>query len=162
MAKGVVIDFSNVEEGGFNLPDGEYIVKVKKIEQKTSQSSGAPYFNWELMVIQGVKKGTKVFHITSLKEAALFNLRNTLIACGIDVPKGKMSMDIKSLIGKVMGVTTVNEEYEGKKRPKIKETWPVVKNGNEYDRFDPDAESIDDEDMVDDDNEPIDDDDVPF
>lgn len=148
---GIVIDFTNVEEGGFSVPNGDYIVKVKKIEQKTSQSSGAPYFNWELMILQGPSKGKKLFHITSLKAEALFNLRNTLTACGISVPKGKLNIDLKGLINKVMGVTVINEKYEGKDRPKIKETWPVIKNGADYAKAS-DA-SIDDDELADDDDE---------
>lgn len=131
MAKPLVIDFTNVEEGGFAVPNGKYVVKVKKIEQKTS-AAGAAYFNWELMILQGPHKGKKLFHITSLKAAALFNLRNTLIALGVPVPKGKLKLDLKALIGKIMGVTVVNEQYEGKDRPKIKDTFPVTKEGNQY------------------------------
>ena len=120
------VDFSGVEERK-TVPEGNYICKVKKVEAKTSESSGSRYLKWTLTIGVGEYKNNNLYHITSLKPQALFNLRNTLIACGIDVPLSAINVDTDKLPGKILGVTVYHEEYNGKPSAKIKDTWAAIK-----------------------------------
>lgn len=173
--KGIVkVDFSNVSEGGgFRVPAGEYIVKVKNVEQKVGQDSGKPYLNWELEIISGDKsaKGKTLYYKTSLQPQALFNLRNVLIALGVDVPKKAMNIDLAKLKGKIMGVIVDDDEFrndDGRKQKKseIIELFPVKKGkGGKWEKLampgedDYDEDDDDDDDDEDDDGDDDDEDD---
>ena len=181
MAKNNVIkvDFSNVSEGGsFRIPAGEYVAKVKKVEKRVSESSGKPYLNWELEIISGDKnvKGKVIYHVTSLQPQALFNLRNVLIALGIDVPKKSINLDLSKLKGKVLGIVVEDDEYRGEDGRKVKksviiEVYPVKKGSGgkweklsmpgeeEFDEDTDDEEDLDEDEEDDDEDEDEDEDD---
>lgn len=148
----VGVDFTNVSEGGggTRVPAGDYAVKVKKVLAKES-SNDKPYLNWELEGLNGALKGKTIYHTTSLQEQALFNLRNTLMACKVDVPKSKMKIDLKKLIGLIMGITVEDDEYKGKIKSAVVDVFPVsIKGGKmvrealgETDEFDDEDEDLD-------------------
>jgi len=156
----VNVDFTGVSEGGgFRIKPGDYAVKVKKVEHKISDKD-KPYFNWELEVLNGDAKGKKLFHTTSLQPQALFNLRNTLLACKMNVPKSKMSVDIKKLVGAIMGVTVDDDEYKGKVKSSVVDVFPIsIKKGkmikeslgetDEFDQNEDDLEGLDEEEGID-------------
>lgn len=122
MAK-LTFDFSNVEDNG-GVAAGKYIAKVEEITQHDGKE--APYLKWKLKLLTGASKGMHVNHITSLKPSALFNLRNTLIACGFDVPKSAVALDINKLVGKQLGVEVVLKEADnGNEYPNVKKTFPA-------------------------------------
>jgi len=124
MGKNVLtIDFSGVQDGGQSLiPPGDYVFKITKVEQKTSKKeNGSKYLNWTLKGVNGDAKGSTIYNITSLKPTALWNLYNFLVAVGVEVPKKKIKVDLDKVIGKYIGCTIENDEYEGndgKKRKK--------------------------------------------
>ena len=123
-------DFSNVGDGpGTMVPDGDYICKVTKIT--VEQGDKGKYFKWEFTVGMGEQKGKKIYDNTSLLPQALFNLRNTIIACGIDVPKSAFAVDTDKYIGKIIGITTGTREYtkDGKKKQAtdVIDKWRAVK-----------------------------------
>ena len=154
--KGISVDFSNTDENGSRLPAGDYVVRVEKVEVRDG-SSGFKYLAWTLAVISGEYKGKKIYHNTSLKPEALFNLRNLLMSIGISVPKGKLTLNLKEYVGKVLGVYVEDGEYtsDGKKKKKTEviEMYPVEKQGKKW------VKAIDDEDEDDDDEDEDDDDD---
>lgn len=174
------VDFSGVSErAGFRIPAGDYIVKVKNVEQKVGETSGKPYLNWEFEVISGGDKSTKgktVYFTTSLQPQALFNLRSVLIALGQDVPKKLVQIDLGKLKGKVLGVTVEDDEYRDESGKKVKKSSVVevfpVKQGKagkweklampgeeEFDEDEDEDEDEDDDDDDDDEDEDDDDDD---
>jgi hypothetical protein len=128
------VDMSNVEERTL-VAEGDYICKVSKITLEDSQS-GSKYLKWELTIGMGDYKGNKLWHNTSLKPNALWNLRNTILACGVECPKSAQTIDTDKFIGKVVGVTVAHEEYEGKARPKIGELWRAIKTESGWKRAD--------------------------
>lgn len=154
----VTVDFSKVSErkGGVRVPPGDYAVKVKKVVVKESKNE-KPYLNWELVGLNGALKGQTIYHTTSLQEQALFNLRNTLLACKVDVPKSKVKINLKELAGKVFGVTVDDDEYKGRVRSTIIDVFPIsIKNGkmikealptgDEFEEEDEDLEDLTEED----------------
>lgn len=137
-------DFSDVGEG-FTLPaEGTQICKVKSVELKDGQK--AKYLNWTLVIGTGPDKGSQIFHITSLSPNALFNLRNTLIACGQDVPKSKFQVNTDLCIGKIVGIDVVHQSYEKdgvkKMSAKVKEIFPVVRGESGWVRADQAAKDV--------------------
>jgi len=143
----LTVDFSNVKDGGFaRVKPGEYAVKVLKVEYKVSDND-KPYLFWELEIISGGSEGKKIGHITSLQEQALFNLRNVLLACKINVPKSALKLDLKKLIGLVFGVVIDDGEYKGKVRSEVVDVFPVtVKKGKMIKEALPDGDDMDEDD----------------
>lgn len=114
--RGINVDFTGVEAGGIVVPEGDYLVEVEDVEQKTSETSGNDYLALTLKVADGDHKGKKLFHNCSLQPQALFNLRGVLEALGFEVPNGPMEFDPADMIGQQCGVTVAHETYEGKKK----------------------------------------------
>lgn len=116
----VTVDFEGVEanKGGVTK-EGDYVVEVESVEEKTSESSGQQYLAWEFRVAEGKFKGKKLWHNTSLQPQALFNLRNLLEAMGVEVVDGEMDLNLSDFVGERVGVNVEMEEYQGKDKPRI-------------------------------------------
>lgn len=132
------IDFSDVSEGFSLPPEGDYVCKVKSITLEEGQKG--KYLKWTLVIGTGPNKGAQVFHNTTLVPAGLFSLRNTILACGIEVPKSTMQINTDLYIGKILGITLNHREYEKdgqkKKSAQVSEVYPVVKTDRGYVRAD--------------------------
>jgi hypothetical protein len=123
------MDFSGVGEGFTLLPEGEYTCVVKKISLEDGQKG--KYLLWTLIVGTGEYKGTELRHNTSFAPTALFNLRNTIIACGFDVPKDKFNVNTDLYINKVIGANIVHKtstkDGETKTFANIKDVYRMKK-----------------------------------
>jgi len=150
----VKVDFTGVKAGGARVPDGDYRVRVVDIEERVSENSGQPYLNWELEIVGGEYDGATIYHTTSLQKQALFNLRATLEALGLDVPESAMEIDLDALIGLEMGVTVEVQEVQGRKRSRVVDVFSL----EELEGDDDDDEDDEDEDTEDDEEEDEEDD----
>lgn len=137
------LDFSTVSDDKATVPQGKYVAKVESITQEDGKS-GYAYLKWELKIVKGTAKGLHVNHITSLKPSAMFNLRNTLTACGVNVPKSAVSLDTRKLIGKTLGIEVEDREYEGNVYPNVKKTFPA----DEYSADVAMASTVEDDDEI--------------
>jgi len=71
------VNFSDVES--FEpVPEGEYGVEIDKVEVRQNKAGDGLYLNWELTIIDGDYENRKLWLITSLKETALFRLKQVL------------------------------------------------------------------------------------
>lgn len=115
------VDFSDVPEGGgggFRIPEGEYTVKVDEVKKGVS-SNDNEQFEWIFKGVSGKAKGKTFYFYTPLVEQALWKLRETLTALGLEVPEGPMDIDLDELTD-LEGVAMVeDDEYKGKIRSKI-------------------------------------------
>lgn len=182
-SKGIVsVDFTNVSDSGgsFRVQPGDYAAKIKKVTPGVSKASGKPKLTFELEGLNGAVKGRKIFYEVSLQEQALFKFRNLLLSLKVDVKKSVMKIDITKLVGLVVGITVDDDEYKGKVKSAIIDTFPctVKKDGklirediSDEDDSDDDVEdldSMDDEDEDEDDDDDGDEedeeeeDDIPF
>lgn len=116
----ISVDFEGVESGVV-VPEDDYSVRVSEIEQKISDNSGEPYLAFIFEINDGPHSGKRLWHNCSLQPQALFNLRGVLEALGLEVPSGKMDLDIDDLIGLECGVAVQHETYNGKKKARIVE-----------------------------------------
>ena len=113
------VDFSGVESGGGRaLPDGEYLLKVVEVEVKDAQNGGQ-YLAFKYKVANGPMSGAMVWDNTSLKPQALWRLRSLLECFNMSPSDGKMDLDLAKMVGKTVFVEVANEEYQGKKKPRI-------------------------------------------
>ena len=124
MAKRVVnLNMKDVSVGGVIL-EGEYIVTVDEVSVEESQQ-GNQYLKWVFKVIDGPQKNSKIYHNTSLLPQSLFNLKNLLIALGVPVPDKAFQLNLDECEGCNCGVTVTHETYDGKKRPRVTDVFPL-------------------------------------
>lgn len=128
--KVISVDFTGVETREL-IPDGDYVVKVKEITEEEGEKG--QYLSWVLPVSTGEYKGKTLWYNTSLTKQSLWNLRAVLEALGVEVPKSKMNLDLKSYHGLEMGVTVESEKYKGKLKNVIVDVFNLEDEGGEGD-----------------------------
>lgn len=154
----LTVDFSNVEErregGGraANVPDGDYLLKITGVQRKSKkEDSSSFYLNWQTSIVAPAKyaKAGNVYHITSLKEENLWNLRNFLEDLGLKVPKSALKIPLQAIVSKglIIGATLEGEEYNGKVKSKIVATFKKSEYEATGDEDDADEEETDDEEV---------------
>lgn len=143
MAKRVLnLNMKDVSVGGV-IPEGEYAVTVDEVSVEESQQ-GNQYLKWVFKVLDGKQKGSKIYHNTSLLPQALFNLKNLLIALGVPVPDKAFQLNLDECEGCNCGVTITHETYDGKKRSRVTDVFPL--DSTEIEDGD-DSEDVDLEEM---------------
>lgn len=119
----VDLDFTNVKSSGkIRVPEGDYIVKVKKVTKTKAKSSGNPMLVMDFQFLTGGDgvEGKTIQDNHTLTKNALWTLRNMLEAMGYNVPTGKMKFDDKMVVGKRVGITVIDgEEYKGRTSSEI-------------------------------------------
>lgn len=161
----VDLDFTNVKSSAkVRVPEGDYIVKVKKVEKGKSSKKGTPQLKITFLFLTGGTgvEGKQISDFHYLTEGALWTLRNMLEAMGFNVPQGKMKFDDKMVMGRKVGITVIDgEEYKGRISSEIADYVPADVVGNlttaesSEDEEDEDDGFLDadDEDEVDEDSE---------
>lgn len=143
MAKRVLnLNMKDVSVGGV-IPEGEYAVTVDEVSVEESQQ-GNQYLKWVFKVLDGKQKGSKIYHNTSLLPQSLFNLKNLLIALGVPVPDKAFQLNLDECEGCNCGVTITHETYDGKKRSRVTDVFPLDSTEVEDDD---DSEDVDLEEM---------------
>jgi len=140
MPRKVKIDFTGVE-AYVRCEEGEHIVKLKKIEEGTSQA-GNDQLNVTFEVIQGTSKGARVMEYFTLTDKALWKLKMYLEAIGSKAD-GRVALDLDKLIDRTCIVEVLHEEFDGGVRAKIS-------NYKKLNKPDPDDEDEDEDDDEDD------------
>lgn len=144
MAKRVVnLNMKDVSVGGV-IPEGEYIVTVDEVSVEESQQ-GNQYLKWVFKVIDGPQKNSKIYHNTSLLPQSLFNLKNLLIALGVPVPDKAFQLNLDECEGCNCGVTVTHETYDGKKRSRVADVFPL--DGADVESDEDEGEEVDLEEM---------------
>lgn len=127
-----VIDFTNVKDsaGSFNkkrVPMGDYLAQVTKVEDAKAKSDDTFQY---LFTIKLSKYSQYAYpYYCKLTENQLWKLRNLLIAAGINVPKKRVKLDPSKVVGKFIGVTMEDDEYEGKMQSNIAAIFPASELG---------------------------------
>lgn len=128
MASEQALDFTNVKEGGvFNKkrqPAGDYLATITKVEDtKSKEKEGRkqrPMWLWT------IKVGSGVYPLyTGFNENELWKIRNLHVAAGIAVPKKRVKVNPNKLVGKQIGVTLEDDEYDGKDQSTVSATFPT-------------------------------------
>lgn len=145
------VDFSNVKEGGatFNkkrVPAGDYAAKVTKVQDSPAKDG---IHQW-LFTIELTSKFTdrKFPYYCKLQENQLWKLRNLFLAGGVVVPKKKVKVDPTKIVGRLIGITLEDDEYDNKLQSVISAVFPASDlddAADEADDLDEDEEEGDDE-----------------
>jgi len=128
-----VADFSKVKDrGSFNphqVEAGDYLAKVTKVEDaKSKNDDGFQY----LFTIKLSKYSQYSYpYYCKLTENQLWKLRNLLVAGGLNVPKSRTKVDPNRVVGKTIGVTMEDDEYEGKMKSVIAAVFPAAELAGE-------------------------------
>lgn len=120
------VDFSDVKEGGVfkkrPKPDGDYEGKVTAVDDHTSKAGDE---GWVLTVqIKGDNRSTYPIYLSPDTKQA-WKLHKVFTAAGMTVPKKLLMVDPNKLLNKTIGVTLLQEEYEGRTQSNIDDYMPV-------------------------------------
>lgn len=148
-----VVDLTNVKErGNFNprhKPEGDYRMKVLKVEDHQAKDS-AVVDQWVFTIaLVGDLRATYPYYVKWV--GAEWKIRNMLVATGLLAPdkKSKVKVDPTKLVGREMGATLADDEFEGRMKSVIVATFPVSElteaaddaaDDNSDDDEDPDAD----------------------
>lgn len=131
----LTVDFTGVEEGkrggsAVHVPPGDYILEITDYEQKYKVVDGKPqkdrpYLNWKLKIVEPEEfKGRgPIYHVTSLVQESLWNLRNFLSDMGLKVPSKATNIPLAKLIGRKIGATLEDDTFDNKTKSKIAATF---------------------------------------
>lgn len=147
MAK-IKVDFKGVEAGGGRprLPEGDYLAKVTDVKAGESKK-GNSMLTWEFTITTpGKGKGKKFKSYTTLNKEALWKLKQLLEAMGLKVPNGSATLDLDKYMGREVGVTLVDEEYDNKMHSTISDFIPAADLDEDDDDEDEDEDESDEED----------------
>lgn len=126
-ASAKVVDFSNVKEAGEfaprRVPAGDYAAKIVKVADGKSSKDNEFQYVFSIKLTQFSQNSYPYY--CKLQENQLWKLRNLLLAGGINVPKKKAQIDPNRLVGKTIGVTMGDDEYEGKEKSTIEAVFPA-------------------------------------
>lgn len=154
VAKRREIDFTNVKDRGpFNpkrKPEGDYRGKIVKVIEAPSQTSGEDM--WTFAVQLASDESAVYPYRCVLAEKSLWKLRNLLIAAGLNVPKKKVAVDPNKIVGREVGLTLEDGEYEGREKSEIS----AVFKASELTEDEPEGEAEESEDEEVDDDEDLD------
>jgi hypothetical protein len=119
------INFTNVKELAFNpkhKPAGEYRAKIVKVEDDESKQGNA---QWIFTIVVTTDQRSTYPYYCGLDEKQAWKIRKLCIAAGIPVPKKRVMVDPNKLVNKEIGITLDDDEYEGKMKSTIVDTFPT-------------------------------------
>jgi hypothetical protein len=163
-AKAVNLDFSGVKErGAFNpkrVSAGDYAATITKVEMNQTQTDQTDQYVFTIK-LDKFSQNTYPYRC-KLQENQLWKLRNIAVAAGMNVPKKRMKFDPNKLVGKHIGVTLEDDDYEkdGKtvEKSEVNAVFPMSElaegeMADDSDEFDEDSGPVASSDEADDDSE---------
>lgn len=123
-AKPMSLDFTNVKEGGnFNKKRqkaGDYRALVAKVQDAKAKNSG------DSMWLYTIKVGSGGYpYYCQFTETTVWKIRNLLTAAGVKVPKKRVRVNPDIVVGKEIGVTLEDAEYDGKLQSEVASVFPL-------------------------------------
>ena len=115
----VEVDFTNVStKSGLHIAEGEYGMKVLSADLGVS-GAGNNQIEWVFKGIDGDAKNKTFYFYTPLVQQALWKLRQTLEALGVDTPDSVTDIDLDELVGLECTGIVEDDEYQGQTRSKL-------------------------------------------
>lgn len=145
--KSKVLDFTNTKERSAYNPKhveaGDYRAKIVSVDDGDSKA-GNEMWTYGIQLADMVSAVYPYYCI--LDENNLWKIRNLLQATGITVPKKRFNVDPNKVVGKLIGITLDDDEYDGKPKSVISAVFSIKE-------LDGDTSSSDDDDDIEDDVE---------
>lgn len=148
-----VVDFSNVKDvSGFNpkrVTSGDYAARVTAVADAPSKKDNVHQWLFTIKLTKHSQYSYRYY--CKLQENQLWKLRNLFLAAGLNVPKKRTKIDPSKVVGKIIGVTMEDDEYEGRPQSVVASVFPA----SELDDADVEPTSDDDDgdDVSDDDGD---------
>lgn len=124
------LDFSNVKDMGEFAPRrveaGDYLAQIIKVVDAPAKDE-TPMYVFTLK-LKSFSQNSYPYYC-KLVENQLWKMRNILVAGGLNVPKRRVKVDPSKLVGKWVGVTMEDDEYEGKLKSVIAAIFPASELG---------------------------------
>jgi hypothetical protein len=126
------LDFTNVKDGGgqwnkTRFPQGDYKGRVTAVEATSPKNDPtAKMWVFTIEVKNNGQRGTYPLYC-KLVENQLWKIRSLWAAAGQVIPKKRMKIDPNKIVGKYIGVTLEDEEYNGHLQSKAQYTLPLDK-----------------------------------
>lgn len=167
MAIKIPLDFTGVESSNrVKVTPGDYLAKVIKVEQTKSSNKGTPELRVTFEGKSGELSGRRFTDSHYLTQKSLWTLRNMLEAIGYKVKPSKMTFSDSMVKGKIVGVTLVDDEYEGRVRSIVADYIPskavtnrvAVEESSEL--MEEEDESADEDDLFEEDEDDLEGDEV--
>jgi hypothetical protein len=105
--------------GSFHIPEGDYQMKCTSCTPGVSKASGNDMLVFTFTGIEGKSKNRKFWLYCALVPDALWKLRQTLAALGIDTPDDPSSLDPDDVVDVEVVGTVADNEYDGKTNSKL-------------------------------------------
>ena len=127
MTSTMILDFSNVKEtGNFrpkHMPEGDYRMKIESVIDDKSKD-GNPMWVYTLALVSN-PRATYGYYCLLNNEKQMWKIRNLFVAAGKTVPKKRVKVNPDMLVGVEIGVSLVDDEYEGKMKSTIDGVFPA-------------------------------------
>lgn len=140
-----VVDFSGVKDRGSFSPkrvkEGDYAARIVKVEDGESKKDQS--FQYVFTIKLEAFSQNSYPYYCKLSENQLWKLRNIAVAAGLNVPKKRVKFDPNKVVGKAIGVTMEDDEYEGKVKSVIAAVFPVSELADGAEVDDTDDEDFD-------------------
>ena len=122
-----VVDFTNVkEQGNFNprrKKEGDYYARITSVDDHTSKSDNE---GWVFTItVDGDARASYPYYCGSDEKQA-WKIRGLFVAAGVAVPKKRLKIDPNKLVGKAIGISLEDDEYEGRPKSTIAGTVPTA------------------------------------
>lgn len=125
-----VVDMTNVRDrSGLNpvhQEPGDYKGVIKDLESGVAKNSGNKTLTFS---VGDADRPSAVYRYNcTFTENSLWKLRNIVVAAGVALPKKRIKLTatmLNKLIGKEIGMTLEDDEYEGRMRSQIVNVFPV-------------------------------------
>ena len=146
-----VVDLTDVKEGGTfrprRKPEGDYKAKIVKADDHVKEGK-LP--GWVLTVmVDGDGRSTYPVYLNPEKKQA-WKIAQACRAAGLNVKNTRVKFDPNRLVGKPVGISLEDDEYEGRLKSTIGELFPVSEVGANADE---DIDVVDDEEIIDEDED---------
>lgn len=119
------INFQNVKDGSNFSPrhveEGDYVMKVVKVDDHKSKEGNDQWLF--TMKRKGDERATYPYYC-GVDEKQAWKIRKLFIACGLSVPKKLVMVDPNKVVGREFGAFLEDDEYEGRMRSRIADTFP--------------------------------------
>lgn len=129
MAKAANLDFTKVKDGGNfskrHQKPGDYPATITKVQDAKAKGDGTDMWLFTIEV-----NGATYPLYCKFQENQLWKIRNLAVAAGMNVPKKRIKLDPNKLVGRKIGVTLEDEEYEGKMQSVVQATFPTSELGD--------------------------------
>lgn len=126
-AKAMAVDFSGVKDrGAFNpkrVKEGDYAAVVTKVEDSKAKESGNFMYTFTIKLTSHSQNSYPYRCV--ITDNQMWKLRNIAVAAGLNVPKKRMKFDPNKIVGKTIGVTMEDDEYEGRPKSEVSAVFPV-------------------------------------